>query len=136
MGAPSEPVAILSFSYVGIIQIRYKGRSSQLPLSLFTSSPAIQFTKTLYHKMVEKSICRNASRTYKLFRKLFSKMSPVNFLEQIRNHKRNRLVVNVIRGIFAYKNPDLGRKLFIFFPKNKLDGNLRKRKKGPSCITN
>ena len=31
---------------------------------------------------------------------------------------------------------ELGRKLFIFFPKNKLDGNLRKRKKGPSCITN
>ena len=46
MGAPSEPVAILSFSYVGIIQIRYKGRSSQLPLSLSTNSPFIHFYKS------------------------------------------------------------------------------------------
>ena len=30
-------------SYVGIIQIRFPGRSSQLPLSLFTSSPCFYF---------------------------------------------------------------------------------------------
>src|SRR5699024_5286536 len=30
-------------SYVGIIQIRFPGRSSQLPLSLFTSSPVFYF---------------------------------------------------------------------------------------------
>ena len=44
-----------TYSYAGIIRIRFMGRNAQFPLSLFESSPYIQF-RTVYYEILCLSI--------------------------------------------------------------------------------
>ncbi len=43
----TEKLQFLIFSYAGLIRIRFTGRNAQFPLSLFESSPNIQFQMIL-----------------------------------------------------------------------------------------